>query len=37
MLSLSNAGAQGDQPSAIRLRALPPGAGFQSTTLALIL
>ena len=36
MHSLSNAGAEGDQPSAIRLRALSLGAGVQSTTLALM-
>lgn len=36
MLPLSNAGAEGDQPSAIRLRALSLGAGVQSTTLALM-
>ncbi len=36
MLSLSNAGAEVDQPSAIRLRALSLGAGVQSTTLALM-
>ncbi len=36
MLSLSNAGAEGDPPSAIRLRALSLGAGVQSTTLALM-
>ena len=36
MLSLSNAGAEGDQPSAIRLRALSLGVGVQSTTLALM-
>ena len=35
MPSLSNAGAEGDQPSAIRLRALSLGVGVQSTTLAL--
>ena len=36
MPSLSNAGAEGDQPSAIRLRALSLGVGVQSTTLALM-
>ena len=36
MPSLSNAGAEGDPPSAIRLRALSLGAGVQSTTLALM-
>ena len=36
MLSLSNATAEGDQPSAIRLCALSLGAGVQSTTLALM-
>ena len=36
MLSLSNAGAERDPPSAIQLRALSLGAGVQSTTLALM-
>ncbi|WP_269586445.1 hypothetical protein [Roseibium sp. Sym1] len=36
MLSLSNGGAEGFQPSAIRLRALSLGAGVKSTTLALM-
>ena len=36
MLSLLNAGAEGDPPTAIRLRALSLGAGVQSTTLALM-
>ena len=36
MPSLSNAGAEGDPPTAIRLRALSLGAGVQSTTLALM-
>lgn len=36
MLSLSNAGAEGGPPSAIRLRALSFSAGVQSTTLALV-
>ena len=36
MHSLSNVTAEGDQPSAIRLRALSLGAGVQSTTLALM-
>ncbi len=36
MLSLSNVGAEGGPPSAIRLRVLSPGAGVQSTTLALM-
>lgn len=36
MLSLSNAGAEGGPPSAIRLRALSPGAPVHSTTLALM-
>ena len=35
MLSLSNAGAAGGPPCAIRLCALSPGARVQSTTLAL--
>ena len=36
MLPLPNTNAEGDQPSAIRLRALSLGAGVQSTTLALM-
>lgn len=36
MLSLSNAGAEGEPPSAIRLRALSLGARVHSTTLALM-
>ncbi len=36
MLSLSNAGAEGEPPSAIRLRALSLGARVHSTTLALV-
>ena len=36
MLSVPTATAEGDQPSAIRLRALSLGAGVQSTTLALM-
>lgn len=36
MLSLSNAGAEGEPPSAIRLRALSLGARVHSKTLALM-
>lgn len=36
MLSLSNAGSEGDPTSAIRLRALSIGARVQSMALALI-
>ena len=36
MLALSNSDAEGDPPTAIRLRALSLGAGVQSTTLALM-
>lgn len=36
MLSLLNVTAEGDQPSALRLRVLSLGAGVQSTTLALM-